>query len=190
MYISKILTSDGIIRGDLQQKSNRIIKNGRTYSYKLTDKVIITQNDIRAIQLAKAALHAGFRLLMDKLKIEHVDKVYLAGAFGSHIDPKYAMILGIVPDCALKSVTSIGNSAGAGARLALLSIDERKEVKNLVKNIEKIETAVEPNFQKHFVEAMAFPHKSNPYPLLRKQVSLPKKEIVNENKKIRSRRRL
>ena len=190
MYISEILTSDGIIRGDLQQKSNRIIKNGRTYSYKLTDKVIITQNDIRAIQLAKAALHAGFRLLMDKLKIEHVDKVYLAGAFGSHIDPKYAMILGIVPDCALKSVTSIGNSAGAGARLALLSIDERKEVKNLVKNIEKIETAVEPNFQKHFVEAMAFPHKSNPYPLLRKQVSLPKKEIVNENKKIRSRRRL
>ncbi len=190
MYLSEILTSDGIIRGDLQNKSNRIIKNGRTFSYKLSEKVIITQNDVRAIQLAKAALHAGFQLLMDKLNIDHVDKVYLAGAFGSHIDPKYAMVLGIVPDCFLKSVTSIGNSAGAGARLALLSIDERKEINTLVKKIEKIETAVEPNFQKHFVEAMAFPHKSNPYKLLREQIKLPKIVMTNENKKIRSRRRL
>ena len=87
-------------------------------------------------------------------------------------------------------MSSIGNSAGAGARLALLSIDERKEINTLVKKIEKIETAVEPNFQKHFVEAMAFPHKSNPYKLLREQIKLPKIVVTNENKKIRSRRRL
>ena len=193
MYLSEIMTSDGIIRGDLQKRSNRIEKNGRTYSYRLTDNVIITQNDVRAIQLAKAALHAGFKLLMDKIGVYEIDKVMLAGAFGSHIEPKYAMVLGIVPDCNLKSVSSVGNSAGAGARLALLSQKKRIEIEGLVKKIEKVETAVEINFQKHFVEAMAFPHKTDLYPILGSQIKMPSKDLniaIKDGDKKRRRRKL
>ena len=114
----------------------------------------------------------------------------LAGAFGSHIEPKYAMVLGMVPDCELTSISSVGNSAGAGARLALLSRKKRTEIQSLVEKIEKIETAVEPKFQEHFVEAMAFPHKTNPYSKLASQINLPKSmENKNLTDKMRTRRR-
>ena len=102
------------------KKTDRIIEDGRTFSYRISDTVSVTQNDVRAIQLAKAALHAGFKLLMDKMEVPRVDRVVLAGAFGTHIDPKYAMVLGMVPDCQLDNVVAAGNSAGAGARMALL----------------------------------------------------------------------
>ena len=133
----------------------------------------ITQNDIRAIQLAKAALYAGAKLLMDKLGVDKVDRITLAGAFGSHIDVKYAMVLGMIPDCDLAKVTSAGNAAGTGARIALLNRSARDEIARVVKQVEKIETAVEAKFQDHFIEAMALPHKTSPYPHLAKAVKLP-----------------
>ena len=122
---------------------------------------------MRAIQLAKAALYAGVRLLMERLAIDHVDRIRLAGAFGSHIDVKYAMVLGMIPDCALDSVSSAGNAAGTGARIALLDRRTRATVEALVRRIEKIETAVAPRFQEFFVEAMAIPHLTAPFPQLR-----------------------
>ena len=128
---------------------------------------------MRAIQLAKAALYAGVRLLMERLNIDHVDRIRLAGAFGSHIDVKYAMVLGMIPDCTLDKVSSAGNAAGTGARIALLDQRTRTTVEGLVRRIEKIETAVAPRFQEFFVEAMAIPHLSAPYPELRKAVTLP-----------------
>jgi uncharacterized 2Fe-2S/4Fe-4S cluster protein (DUF4445 family) len=139
----------------------------------------VTQNDVRAIQLGKAALYAGVRLLMDKLGIEQVGKIRLAGAFGSHIDVKYAMILGLIPDCDLSKVQSAGNAAGTGARIALLNSKARDEIEAVVRRIEKIETAVEPMFQQHFVEAMAIPHKTAMFSELMKVVTLPPlKDIV------------
>ena len=117
----------------------------------------ITQNDVRAIQLAKAALYAGIALLMERLGIDHVDRIRLAGAFGSHIDVKYAIVLGMVPDCDLAQVRSAGNAAGTGARIALLDATSRGVIEDLVRRIEKVETAIEPRFQHHFVEAMAIP---------------------------------
>src|SRR6202012_100989 len=95
-----------------------------------------------------------------------VDSITLAGAFGSHIDVKHAMILGLVPDCALDKVGSAGNAAGTRARIALLNASARKEIEGVVRRIEKIETAIEPSFQAHFVGAMAIPHKSDPFPHL------------------------
>ena len=133
----------------------------------------ILQTDVRAIQLAKAALYAGARLLMDHQGIERVERITLAGAFGSHIDVKYAMVLGLIPDCDLAKVGSAGNAAGTGARIALLNRTARAEIERLVKRIEKIETAVEPRFQEHFVAAMAIPHASAPYPNLAAIVALP-----------------
>ncbi|MGC6516635.1 MAG: ASKHA domain-containing protein [Candidatus Puniceispirillaceae bacterium] len=173
MYLAGIISEDGVIDGALAEKSDRIIEDGRTFSYRVSDTVTVTQNDVRAIQLAKAALHAGFKLLMDKMDITRVDRVVLAGAFGTHIDPKYAMILGMVPDCLLDNVIAAGNSAGAGARMALLNVDKRAEIESVVRDIEKIETAVEPSFQDHFVRAMALPHKTDPYEELTKAVVLP-----------------
>ena len=173
MYLSGIISEDGVIDGTLAEKTDRVFEDGRTFSYRISDTVTVTQNDVRAIQLAKAALHAGFKLLMDKMEVPRVDRVVLAGAFGTHIDPKYAMILGMVPDCLLDNVVAAGNSAGAGARMALLNTDKRAEIEAVVRDIEKIETAVEPSFQDHFVRAMAMPHKTDPYEELTKAVSLP-----------------
>ena len=166
-----------MIDGTQSSRTSRLIADGRTFSYLLHDgtpEIRVTQNDVRAIQLAKAALYAGARLLMDEMEIDEVDRIVLAGAFGSHIDTRYAMILGLIPDCAPERVSSAGNAAGTGARIALLNSAARGEIEDLVNRIEKIETAVEPRFQEHFVEAMALPHKTAPYPNLRKVVDLPR----------------
>ena len=179
MYLAGIITEDGVIDGSLAAKSTRIEEDGRTFQYRISENVVITQNDVRAIQLAKAALHAGFRLLMDKMSIDKVDKVVLAGAFGTHIDPKYAMVLGMVPDCVLDRVIPAGNSAGAGARMALLNLEARAEIEDVVRRIEKIETAIESDFQDHFVRAMAIPHKTDPYPELSKAVKLPPRDLTD-----------
>ncbi len=176
MYLAGILAADGTIRGELAARSPRIRAEERTFAYVLHEgepEIRITQNDVRAIQLAKAALYAGARLLMDRLGVEHVDRVTLAGAFGSHIDPFHAMVLGMIPDCPLERVSSAGNAAGTGARIALLNRAAREETAALVRRIEKVETAVEPRFQEHFVQAMAIPHAIAPYPSLAAVVSLP-----------------
>jgi uncharacterized 2Fe-2S/4Fe-4S cluster protein (DUF4445 family) len=137
--------------------------------------VRISQNDVRAIQLAKAALYAGVRLLMDHLGVDRVDKIRLAGAFGSHIDVKYAMVLGMIPDCELGSVSSAGNAAGTGAVAALLNTGARRTIEAQVQRVEKIETAVEAGFQEHFVAAMALPHTVDAFPELAKHFDLPKR---------------
>jgi len=173
MFLSGILLSDGIIDGSMAATSPRIQATDRTFSYVLFEGKItlsVTQNDVRAIQLAKAALFAGTALLMDKMDVDHVDRVVLAGAFGTHIDPKYAMVLGMIPDCGLDRVFSAGNAAGTGARIALLNQQSRDDIQQIVKSITKVETAVEPRFQEHFVKAMAIPHADAPYPQLESEM--------------------
>ncbi len=193
MFLAGIIDADGVIDGGHAHRSDRIIAEGRTFSYLLHRGEVplrITQNDVRAIQLAKAALYAGVRLLMDHLRIDHVDRVRLAGAFGSHIDVKYAMVLGMVPDCALEHVTSAGNAAGTGARIALLDMRSRAEIEDVVRRIQKIETAVEPRFQEHFVEAMAIPHRSAAYPHLEQVLRLPPMPRRSAGEGRRARRRV
>ena len=196
MYLAGIVDEDGVILPGGAGRSDRIVEDGRTFAYVLHRgdvEVRVTQNDVRAIQLAKAALYyAGVRLLMDRLGVERVDRVRLAGAFGSHIDVKYAMVLGLVPDCTLEHVTSAGNAAGTGARIALLDRSARPEIERVVRRIEKVETAVEPRFQAHFVEAMAIPHKTAAYPELAKAVMLPARKSARaggEGEGVRRRRR-
>jgi uncharacterized 2Fe-2S/4Fe-4S cluster protein (DUF4445 family) len=176
LLLAGILTTDGQIDGALAARTPRVVPDGRTFSYLLWDgapELTITQNDIRQIQLAKAALHAGCRLLMDHYGIDRVDRVRLAGAFGAHIDPVHALVLGLVPDCDPSGVTSAGNAAGTGARIALLDRGARDEIERVVRSVEKIETAVEPRFQEHFVQAMAIPHDVDPYARLAAAVALP-----------------
>lgn len=177
MYLSGILTGDGVIDGSLADSTHRIVPEGRTFSYVLhkgSTVISITQNDIRQIQLAKAALYAGVKLLMDRMAIKSVDRIRLAGAFGSHIDAGLAMTLGMIPDCPLQQVASVGNAAGTGARIALLNNESRNEIETTVRQIEKIETAIEPKFQEYFVNAMAIPHKTDAFPNLSATITMPR----------------
>jgi uncharacterized 2Fe-2S/4Fe-4S cluster protein (DUF4445 family) len=176
LFLAAVITADGIVDGALAARTSRVVPDGRTFSYVLHEgqpRLTITQNDVRAIQLAKAALYAGIRLLMDHAGAETLDEIRLAGAFGSQIDVFHAMVLGLYPDCDLAHVSSAGNAAGTGALIALLSGSARREIEEVVRRVEKIETAIEPRFQEHFVDAMAFPHKTADYPNLSRAVELP-----------------
>ncbi len=183
MYLSGIISQDGVVDGAMAARSPRIIPNGRTFSYLLHDgeqRITVTQNDIRAIQLAKAALYAGIKLLMEKQGVDHVDTIRFAGAFGSFIDPKYAMVLGLIPDCDLDEVKAVGNAAGTGALMALLNRGHRREIEQTVSRIEKIETALESKFQEHFVNAMALPNKVDAFPKLSTVVTLPERKVSSD----------
>jgi len=128
--------------------------------------IVLTSDDVRAIQLGKAALYSGASLLMERMGVSRVDRVLLAGAFGSYIDPLHAMILGMIPDCALDRVTSVGNSAGDGARIALLDRNQREEARRLARWTNYIGIALEPRFQDAFVEAIPLPHSLDAFPHL------------------------
>ena len=195
LFLAGVITADGVIDGSMASRTPRIIADGRTFSYVLHEpagggdadgatgpRILITQNDVRAIQLAKAALYAGARLLMDQLEIDAVDEVRLAGAFGSQIDPLHAMVLGLIPDCDLGRVRAAGNAAGTGALIALLSGAARTEIEGVVRRVEKIETAVEPRFQEHFVEAMAIPHRTAASTNLERVVPLPARPAASERR--------
>ena len=180
MRVAGLLDAAGLIGGPDATGTPRCFPEGRTFSYLLHDGsadggavISVTQGDIRAIQLAKSALYAGARLLMDELDVDAVDRIVLAGAFGAHISPKHAMILGMIPDAPLDRVTGAGNAAGTGARIALCDITARARIEAEVARITKVETAVEPRFQEHFVAANAIPHATAEFPNLRAVVDLP-----------------
>ncbi|MFD0917695.1 ASKHA domain-containing protein [Pseudahrensia aquimaris] len=186
MYLAGIIDEDGVISSSGTARNPRIFEDKRTFSYKLWETasgpdITITQTDVRAIQMAKAALYAGVKLLMEKLDTTTVDRISLAGAFGTFIDPKHALVLGLIPDCEVENVSAVGNAAGTGARMALLNRDHRREIEETVRNIEKIETALEPKFQEHFVNAMAFPNKVEKFPKLEQSVTLPPKRAAKDD---------
>lgn len=180
MRIAGIVDGPGLIGSPKQIGTDRCFIDGRTHSYLVWDgsanggtKITVTNRDIREIQMAKAALYSGARLLMDKFDVQAVDRIVLAGAFGAHISPKHAMVLGMIPDCPLDKVTSAGNAAGTGARIALLNKEARSEIETVVRDIHKIETAIEPRFQEHFINASSIPNSAEPFPILKTVVTLP-----------------
>jgi uncharacterized 2Fe-2S/4Fe-4S cluster protein (DUF4445 family) len=192
LHLAGVLTTDGTIDGALAERTPRVVPDGRCFSYVLwtgEPELVITQNDVRQIQLAKAALHAGCKLLMERYGIETVERVCLAGAFGTHIDPVHALVLGLVPDCDPERVTGAGNAAGTGARIALLNRRARAEIEDVVRRVEKVETAVEPRFQEHFVHAMAIPHDVDAYARLGQTVRLPARRAAATQRTSRRRER-
>ncbi len=174
MFLAGIIDSDGRFAEAAAERSPRVRFKGRSGEYVLASSVhtatgseiVITQNDVRAIQLAKAALYAAVKLLMARRGVTQVDRVHLAGAFGSFLSPWHAMVLGLIPDCALDRVTAVGNAAGDGARIALLDRERRSGIRERVRGVEHVTIAVEASFQEEFVRAMALPHASDPFPHL------------------------
>lgn len=174
LFTAGLIGADGRFSEAAVERSARIRFQGRTGEYVLVNsahtatgqEIVVTQNDVRNIQLAKAALYAGAKLLMRHKGIERVDRIVLAGAFGLHIDPRYAMILGLIPDCALDKVTAVGNAAGDGARIALLNREQRAEAARLARWVQHIQTATDPNFQNEFVAALGLPNAVDAFPHL------------------------
>ena len=181
LFLAGIINSDGLFEEEAAGRSARMLYRERVGEYILVDEtltatgspIVITQNDLRAIQLAKAALYAGAKLLMTQRGVNQVDRVILAGAFGSFISPYHAMVLGLIPDCELNKVSAVGNAAGDGARMALLNRELRKEAAHLARWVKYVETPLETSFQDEFVAALAIPHSKDPFPHLEGAVPEP-----------------
>jgi len=129
--------------------------------------IVVTQKDIRQIQLAKGALYAGCKLMVKRMGLEKVDKVKIAGAFGTHVDRTKALVMGLFPDCEIEMIEGVGNAAGDGCRAALLNVKKRVEANWCSRNVEYIELTVETSFQQEFMEAMQLPHMTDKFPHLK-----------------------
>ena len=192
LFLAGIVRPDGRI--DPQASGPRIVRTGRVVHYVLATAeqtstgaaIVVSQTDIRAIQLAKAALYSGIRLLMKRAGLQKVDRIVLAGAFGSYISPLHAMALGLIPDCELERVTAVGNAAGDGARIALLNRERREEARWAARWVEYVETAAQPDFQAEFVAAMPLPHARDPFPHLADR--LPAAPVQERGERRRQRR--
>ncbi|MGD8731974.1 MAG: ASKHA domain-containing protein, partial [Anaerolineales bacterium] len=179
LYLSGLLTPDGRFNPEVDSDRMQWGSKGKQGAFILATAehsssgkpILITQEDVRNVQLAKGALYAGAKLLMMRAGIEQVDQITLAGAFGSYIDPKHAMVLGLIPDCDLEHVHAVGNAAGDGARIALLNHEKRALAQEISTRVRYIETAVDQDFQEEFVMAMHIPHQRDPFPHLKSILS-------------------
>lgn len=182
MFQAGVVERSGRINGHISSGRLRRAEKGYEFVIAKAEETSIGQDitvslsDVRAVQLAKGALYAGAKIMMKVLGVERVDKVILAGAFGSYIDSERAMILGMFPDCDLQKVTAVGNAAGDGARIALLNCRKRTEADRVARKVEYIELTVYPEFTKEFAEAMQIPHMKDAFPHLRGPVGQRLKE--------------
>jgi len=190
LYSSGVITKTGVFNKKLLKDHPRFRKNADTgqpefiLAFKeessIDKDIVITQKDIRQIQLAKGALYAGCKLMVKRMGVEKVDRVKIAGAFGTHVDRTKALVMGLFPDCEIEKIEGVGNAAGDGCRAALLNVKKRSEANWCSRNVEYIELTVEPTFEKDFMEAMQLPHMTDAFPHL-EGVVLP--EILHQGMK-------
>jgi len=133
--------------------------------------VVITQNDIRQIQLAKAAIYTGCKLMLRRMHLQRPDRIKLAGAFGNHIDINRALVLGLFPDCPPERVSSIGNAAGDGCRMALLDRKKRIEADSIARQVEYVELTLMDDFQENLIDAIHIPHMTDEFPHVKTNVT-------------------
>jgi len=172
MFLAGIIDCSGRFRKDIQ--TPRLRKDDEEPGFVIAwanetsigQDIVFYQSDLRAVQLAKGAMYAGAKIMMRTLGVEKLDKVILAGAFGSYIDKTSAALLGLFPDCELDNIYSVGNAAGEGARLALLNTDKRQEADEIARQVEYIELTLAPDFDKIFAQAMWIPHMKDKFPHL------------------------
>lgn len=176
LYSSGVITKTGVFNKKALKKNPRFRKNPDTRSPEFVlawkeessigKDIVITQKDVRQIQLAKGALYAGCKLMMKRMGVDKVDKVKIAGAFGTHVDRTKALVMGLFPDCEVESIYGVGNAAGDGCRAALLNVQKRVEANWCSRNVEYLELTVEPTFEQDFMEAMQLPHMTDEFPHL------------------------
>lgn len=192
MRVAGIIDASGLIGSASQTGSSRCVENGRTFSYRLwsgATPIYISNNDIREVQMAKAALFASIQVLMDEFGTTVIDRIILAGAFGNHLSAKHAMILGLIPDCNLENVRYAGNAAGTGATIALLNRTSRTQIETTIKRIRNVETAIDPRFQQHFSDASSIPNARIEFPSLRNLVSFPELNFHSQSRRKRAKKK-
>jgi len=173
MFKAGVIQPSGRFNTDLETPRLRKAESGWEFviawakETSIGQDIVVCQEDVRAVQLAKGAMYAGARLMMRRLGAEKLDKVIMAGAFGSYIDRESAATIGLFPDCALENITAVGNAAGDGARIALLNVDKRKQADEIARQVEYIELTLEKDFIEHFTHAMHFPHMKDAFPQLK-----------------------
>lgn len=185
LYKAGIVKKSGAF--DPQHPSDRLRKNkqtgmrefvlARAAETTIGRDVVITQKDIRQIQLAKAAIYTGCKMLLRQMQVDRPEAVKIAGAFGNHVDRTLALVTGLFPDCPVERVTAVGNAAGDGCRLALLSRKKRAEAERIARRVEYIELTLEKDFQQQLVEATQIPHMTDPFPSIKGIVPV---EILNQ----------
>ena len=169
LFRAGIVDSRGKFRKDLSSRRIRQGEKGWEYVIAWAEETSIgrdipmTQQDVRQIQLAKAALFTAARTLLKRSGLQSPDKIILAGGFGSYIDKEKAMLIGLIPDCPLENVYAVGNAAGDGARIALLNVEKRKDIEAVTRRVERFELPTDPEFQNQFMLATSFPHMSEPF---------------------------
>ena len=174
LYRARIITKSGAFNKEQKSERYRLNPENNQPEFVLAwaeetsieKDVVITQRDVRQIQLAKGALHAGCKLMMRRMGMETMDKIKIAGAFGTHVDREKALIMGLFPDCEIEKILSVGNAAGDGCRAALLNRAKRDEANWVSRNVEYIELTVEEDFQNQFMECMQIPHMKDAFPHL------------------------
>lgn len=177
LYRSGVVDASGRFSTEKHSARLREGKNGMEFVIAWASQTVIERDiiftlmDVRALQLAKAAMYSAAKIMMRHMGVDRLDKVVLAGAFGSYINKTKAMAMGLFPDCELKNVYAVGNAAGDGARMALLNIDKRSEANNVAQKVEYVELTVEPDYQDQFSEAMHFPHITDSFPHAEKLIS-------------------
>jgi len=173
LFVAGVINRTGRFRVDLGTPRLRVAEDGPEFviawasETSTNQDIVVCQQDIRNIQLAKGAMYAGVNIMMHRLRVEKLDKIILAGAFGSYIDKESSAIIGLFPDCVQENVYAVGNAAGDGARIALLNMDKRVEADEMARQVEYVELTVEPSFEKTFVQAMWFPHMKDNFPHLK-----------------------
>jgi len=169
LFRAGIVDSRGKFKKNLNSNRVRAGENGWEYVVAWAEETSIgrdipmTQQDVRQIQLAKAALFVAARTLLKRSGLQSPDKIILAGGFGSYIDKEKAMLIGLIPDCELDKVYAVGNAAGDGARIALLNVEKRNEIDSVTRRVERFELPTDPEFQNQFMLATSFPHMSEPF---------------------------
>jgi len=168
MLRRRIIDSSGKIKPELGLPSVRVknripelVLAGATETAS-GHEIVITQEDVRQIQLAKAAIYSGISILMRQFDIKggDISKIFIAGAFGTYVDPQSARVIGMYPDIPLSRVQFVGNAAGSGARMALMSIDMRRKAEEISEKVHYIELGADSNFQNEFLNATYLPHKN------------------------------
>ncbi|MBD3338032.1 MAG: DUF4445 domain-containing protein [Candidatus Lokiarchaeota archaeon] len=171
MLKAKIITRSGSFNKELVDHS-RIVKFDKSYAYIVVNKdltnigkdILLSQNDIRQIQMAKAAFYSGSKIILNHIKDKgliknpKIEQVFLAGAFGNYINKINAKFVGMIPDILEENIYQIGNAAGIGAQNCLLNKNLRTFANKLVKKVDYVEIAVKKEFQRQYAEAMYFPH--------------------------------
>ena len=172
LFLAGVIDRTGRFAKDMETPRYRVVEEGPEFviawarETSIGQDIVITQDDVRAIQLAKGAMYAGAKIMMRTFGVEKVDEVILAGAFGSYIDKESAALLGLFPDCSIENIRSVGNAAGDGARMALLNLGKRSEANEWARQVEYLELTLEEDFEKLFAQAMWLPHMKDKFPSL------------------------